>query len=213
MKAKSPILIILAGGKSSRMGSPKGLLDYHGKPWVLEQISRYEVNNPEIIIVLGYDSDKYFQEIPWFLKAVDKFYLYHGFNVKIVINNEPQKGTFSSLQIALNGIDSSDKTLILPIDVPLFNRENLVNMLKVNNKIVIPSFQQKNGHPVMLQPEFWNTLLYIDTNSENTRLDVLIKQSDKQDITYFSVSDKAIYQNFNTINDWNEFLSIDKKVN
>ena len=38
----SPVLILLAGGKSARMGFPKGLLDYHGTFWILEQISRYK---------------------------------------------------------------------------------------------------------------------------------------------------------------------------
>ena len=34
-------LILLAGGKSSRMGTPKGLVDYQGQPWLLEQLGRF----------------------------------------------------------------------------------------------------------------------------------------------------------------------------
>ena len=62
----SRVLIILAGGRSSRMGSPKGLLDYHGTPWILEQISRFNcVQNAKVYIGLGYDYEKYVDVIPW----------------------------------------------------------------------------------------------------------------------------------------------------
>jgi len=85
---KAPVLIILAGGKSSRMGSPKGLLNYQGNPWILEQISRFaKVNNPEVYIGLGYDHELYFELIPWFKKAVNKTYRYKDVQVRIIINS------------------------------------------------------------------------------------------------------------------------------
>jgi molybdopterin-guanine dinucleotide biosynthesis protein A len=63
----SHVLILLAGGKSTRMGSPKGLLDYKGKQWILEQISRYKyVLNPKVYIGLGHDYENYFSAISWF---------------------------------------------------------------------------------------------------------------------------------------------------
>jgi len=49
-------LILLAGGRSSRMGIPKGLLDYHGHPWLLEQLRRFKaVSGKLAVVVLRYD--------------------------------------------------------------------------------------------------------------------------------------------------------------
>ena len=55
--------------------------------WILEQISRFrQVDNPQIVIGLGYERDKYFEAIPWLKEAIDSFYNYNGVEVKVVIN-------------------------------------------------------------------------------------------------------------------------------
>ena len=76
---EAPVLIILAGGKSSRMGSPKGLLDFNNKPWILEQISHFKhVNKSKVYIGLGYDNKLYFNAIDWFKKAIGVFMILTG---------------------------------------------------------------------------------------------------------------------------------------
>lgn len=205
---ESPVLILLAGGKSGRMGSPKGLLDYHGTLWILEQISRYKyVRNPNVFIGLGYDSEYYFRAIPWFTEALDDFYLYDGVEVRIVINHQPEYGAFSTLQIVLDKVDTNATILVQPIDVPLVNIQNLDSIIKEINTIVIPECDSKNGHPVKLKPEFWNTLLSIDISSKEARLDIQIKGRDISIITYVRVTDNSVYQNINTINNWNNYLN------
>ena len=200
-----PILILLAGGKSTRMGYPKGLLDFRGKRWILEQISRYScIKNPKVYSGLGYDYELYFKAIPWFIEAVDDFYLYNGVEVKVIINLQPQFGAFSTLQTVL--VDIKVSVLVQPIDVPLANKQSLVSIINKDNSIVIPKCNSKNGHPVKLKPEFWNTLLSIDKSSKNARLDLQIKAQNTSTITYVKVSDKSVYQNINTINNWNDYL-------
>lgn len=205
---ESPVLILLAGGKSARMGSPKGLLDYHGTLWILEQISRYKyVRKPNVFIGLGYDSEHYFKAIPWFTEALNDFYLYDGVEVRIVINHQPEYGAFSTLQIVLDKVDTNATILVQPIDVPLVNIQNLDSIIKEINTIVIPECDSMNGHPVKLKPEFWNTLLSIDISSKEARLDVQIKGRDISIITYVRVTDNSVYHNINTINNWNNYLN------
>ena len=43
------VLVVLAAGRSSRMGAPKGLLDFHGRPWVAAQVARW--GGPAIVVV------------------------------------------------------------------------------------------------------------------------------------------------------------------
>ena len=202
-----PVLILLAGGKSARMGSPKGLLDYHGTPWVLEQISRYKLfKNPRVYIGLGYDLQKYFDVIPWFKEAIDDTYNYNGVEVRVIINNMPEFGAFSTLQKVLKKVEKHTEAIVQPIDVPLPNEQSLTSIINENNTIIIPKCNGKNGHPVKLKPKFWSELLSIDISSKKARLDVQIKQINNSSITYLKVSDNAVYQNINTKIKWHSYL-------
>ena len=203
----APILIILAGGKSSRMGTPKGLLDYHGTPWILEQISRFKgVKNPKVYIGLGYNYELYFESIPWFKKAIDRTYNCNGVEVRVIINHQPQFGAFSTLQTVLRNIEKEVTVIVQPIDVPLFNTDSLRSFIDKNKTIVIPVCEDKKGHPVKLKPEFWTRLLSIDRSSNNARLDIQIKECNTSSIAYHKVTDKSVYQNINTLNKWNNYL-------
>lgn len=208
-----PILILLAGGKSTRMGSPKGLLNYNGTPWILEQIHRYKkvVNNPIVYIALGYDFKKYFNAISWLKKAINNSYNYDGVEVKVVLNKQPHYGAFSTLQTVLNLIERENTVIVQPIDVPLANKESLTAIITKKNTIIIPVCNGKNGHPVKLEPEFWSTLLSLNKSSENARLDTQIKQLHPSSISYLNVMDTSVYQNINTLNDWNNYLDSNKE--
>ncbi len=200
----SPVLILLAGGRSTRMGSPKGLLDYHGTPWILEQITRYKfIKNPTIYIGLGYDYKQYLNAIPWFKDAIGNSYTYDGVEVSVIINDQPQLGSFSTLQTVLREIDEHSAIIVQPIDVPLLNEQGLTSIINENNAIVIPTCDHKNGHPVKLKPEFWKALLSIEVSSKYARLDTQIKQFDKLSVTYVKVFDDSVYQNINTKKKWN----------
>lgn len=205
----SPVLILLAGGKSNRMGSPKGLLDYHGVPWILEQIIRFKCfQNPKVYIGLGYDYEKYVEAIPWFNNAIDKSYKYKGAEVNVVINYNPQLGPFSTLQKVLSNIDPKETVIVQPVDVPLLNKQNLSAIINENNIIVIPVCNDRKGHPVKLKFDFWATLLAIDLSSDKARLDTQIKEYNTSSITYLKVSDNTVYQNINTQADWKYYLGL-----
>lgn len=204
----SPVLILLAGGRSSRMGSPKGLLDYHGLPWILEQVSRFHVRkNPKVYIGLGYDYEQYYDAIPWFKNAVDKSYKYQGAEVNIVINYNPELGPFSTLQKVLGSVDPHETIIVHPVDVPLLDEQNLSAIMSENNIIVIPVCDDHKGHPVKLKPEFWTTLLAIDLTSDKARLDTQIKEYNTSSISYLKVNDKLVYQNINTKKDWDIYYT------
>ena len=208
----SPVLILLAGGRSSRMGSPKGLLDYHGVPWILEQISRFKcVPNAKVYIGLGYDFEKYVEAIPWLNNAIDKSFKYKGAEVNVVINYSPELGPFSTLQKVLGSVDPQETIIVQPVDVPLLNEGSLRSLINETNTIVIPTCDGQNGHPVRLMPDFWLPLTQIDISSNKARLDRQISGINSSSITYLKVSDNSVYQNINTEEDWKNY--IDLKLN
>jgi len=200
-------LIILAGGKSERMGTPKGLLTYKDSYWVLEQIKRFSVvDDATVFIGLGYDYQYYFKAIPWFKKAIDEVQIYSDVKVRVVINKQPENGLFSTLQTVLTKIEPSKSVLVLPIDVPLLKAKELHKILEVQNKIIILKYNGKDGHPVKLQPTFWTTLLRLPITDSTARLDVQIRISSEENCTYVDVNDAQILHNLNTVKEWNDFL-------
>ncbi len=194
---KIPV-IILAAGDSKRMGEIKGLLEYKGKPFLAYQIERLlEIGFWEIVVVLGKDSKIYQDKIP---KLNDLI---------VTLNPQPDKGQFSSIQYGILAVSkvSQAGAFILPVDVPCPNRsvwELLVQgLISTDVNVVIPEYEGKKGHPVLLSEEFKQYLL---TCKKDARLDFEInKQKELQKAKIISVKDIKITYNLNTLEEWEEF--------
>lgn len=203
----STVFVLLAGGKSERMKTAKGLLVYQNTLWILEQLNRISYTSiSEVYIGLGFNYESYFAEIPWFNDAQYHFQNYNGIKVKIVINATPELGSFSTIQAVLNIIPKNKSVFLNPIDIPILNFNELQKLIDVHNKIVLPSFEGKNGHPIKLSPIFWNQLLLQNSDDTNKRLDLEIKKVHANYITKVEVKDSSILKNLNTKSDWLKYL-------
>lgn len=202
---KDTTLIILAGGKSSRMNFPKGLLIHKNHLWMLSQIESFTGN--EVVIGLGFDYQLYFDAIPWLEKAVEKPQKHQRKKVRVVINKTPEFGLFSTLQSVLKALDTNQHVVILPIDVPMLKPSELKRIMDTENEIVIPTYNNKKGHPVKLASTFWKTLLELDVTDENSRLDTQIKKRNASKISLVEINDASILKNLNTPKDWQAFSS------
>ncbi len=191
-------IIILAAGDSQRMGIPKGLLDYHGKPFLSYQIERlFEIGFTDIIVVLGKDSPIYQEKIPQLKKST------------FIVNPQPERGPFSSIQSGISGLRDTHQSgvFILPIDVPCPRKEVwdklAVELSSSEANVTIPEFNGKRGHPVLLSDEFRQ---HLQTCSSDSRLDFEIrKQKELQKAKIISVNDKNITLNLNTLEEWEAF--------
>jgi CTP:molybdopterin cytidylyltransferase MocA len=200
------VFVLLAGGKSERMGIAKGLLEYQNTYWILEQINRIETATiTEVYIGLGHHSQEYINRIPLLKQAQSKFVLYKKNKIRVIINKNPELGSFSTLQTVLQQIPKDRSILINPIDVPILNTAELQTIIETQNQIVLPNFEGKNGHPIKLHTAFWNPLLLLNPADENSRLDLEIKKMNLSEITRVPVTDSSILKNLNTPNDWIEF--------
>ncbi|CAN1565424.1 COG2068 Uncharacterized MobA-related protein [Flavobacteriaceae bacterium] len=207
------VFVLLAGGKSERMGIAKGLLPYQDTFWILEQLKRIASSTiSKVYIGLGYNHELYFDTISWFEKALLDFILYKNIKVKIAVNQNPELGTFSTLQTVLKQIPKDRAVLINPIDIPVLNSLELQTIINTQNQIVLPNFESKNGHPIKFHSEFWEPLLLLNPTDQNSRLDLEIKKTNPSKITRIAVTDSCILKNLNTPNDWIEFTNSNQKL-
>jgi molybdenum cofactor cytidylyltransferase len=137
--------VILAAGASSRMGSPKALLDYRGETFLnrLVRVLGKECN--PVITVLGYHADA--------IRAQT------AGNVRFVVNPDPERGQLSSLQTGLAAVpDNVEGFLFTPVDSPALRETTLQQLVvKFQNKkpqtqFVIPRYEGQRGHPVFAAP-------------------------------------------------------------
>jgi len=144
--------VILSGGASRRMGTPKALLPYHGATF-LEHLVKV-TDHPRIgwrRVVLGADA----QAIAEGAKLPAE---------EVLINKDWEDGQLSSIQCGLRSLPSgTDGMLLCLIDHPLISRE-LVDELaeqfyESGKSIVLPIYKGRRGHPVIFASGLYEELL------------------------------------------------------
>ncbi|AMP20096.1 hypothetical protein AZF37_01905 [endosymbiont 'TC1' of Trimyema compressum] len=133
------IAIILAAGKSSRMGTVKCLLDYKGKTFLERAIELYGNYCQDIVIPVGYHSQQ--------IKDKIKGFGFEFFDSKIY-----EEGMGGTLREAILNLNYCDFFFVTLCDLPLVQKETLRKLLKVaseNQKAVVPVYHGKKGHPVL----------------------------------------------------------------
>jgi CTP:molybdopterin cytidylyltransferase MocA len=226
-------LILLAGGRSSRMGTPKGLLDYQGHPWLIEQLLRFkDASGEKAVIVLGFHQTPYFKQIPWMEQAVNQPVRHFGLEISVVLNPTPEFGQFSSLQSAIAFLHAQETdfderrttidersvsgpkfpgAFILPIDVPCPAKEvfeKLTGAFSHSLDAVIPRYQSRGGHPVLLSGGFLSRLADVPLSSPLARLDLQIQALPVKRITFVPVQDKDICLNMNVLDEFQTYTRI-----
>ncbi len=196
--------IILAGGSSSRMGYPKGLLQYQNLYWIEEQMRRLNPLKSDIYLGLGHDFQMYLDALPFLKNSISQTYSYQNNLLRTFVNPQPQDGPFSTMRFIIENVTKRyDKYIICPVDVPLPTPAVLDKLLKPKDiDIVMPQYEGKNGHPIVVSPKVIKAIL----SNNYCRLDYLIKSYDASAIKYILTVEKEVIFNLNTINEWENYL-------
>jgi len=154
-------VVLLAAGRSSRMGEPKGLVQVDGRAWLDHQLDALQ--GRRVIVVLGEDRERYEVAIPSLPRRVE-----------VAVNERPERGPFSSLQVGLARVTPGRPAFVLPIDVPAASSAvwaELEASLLPTRFAAVPTWgpDARGGHPVLLSSRLVATLLTRDP--ESSRLD------------------------------------------
>jgi len=144
--------VILSGGASRRMGSPKALVSYQGRPFLEHLLS--VTNHPAIgvrRVVLGPDAEAIAKGIAL---AADE----------IVINHDWEKGQLSSIHAAMRSLPPNTEGMLLcPVDHPLVSASLVSSLIDAflasRAPVVVPSYQGRRGHPVIFSAAVYDELL------------------------------------------------------
>jgi molybdenum cofactor cytidylyltransferase len=145
--------VILSGGASVRMGSPKALLAYQGRPFLehlLEVTAHRRIGVRRI--VLGAHAEPIAKAIN--LKADE-----------VVINEDWEKGQLTSIHAALRSLPpGTDGILLCLIDHPLITASLVQDLIeqfyKSGKPIVVPVFEGRRGHPLIFSASLYDELLH-----------------------------------------------------
>lgn len=147
--------VVLAAGKSTRMGSQKLLLPFDGKSMVRSIVEKIAGSNSiQTVVVTGSHKN----EIKEALKDCD---------VLLIENERFEEGMLSSVQAGVKSVkDETNGILILLGDQPMVS-EKVINRLisvfqKTDKGLLVPAFNGKRGHPVLISSKYKNEIKTIN---------------------------------------------------
>lgn len=185
--------VVLAAGQSTRMGQPKMLLPWADGKTIIEHVVEQLVmaRVDEIVVVTGHYSTEVRERV-------------QPFGVKIAFNRSYKTGEMlSSLQTGLRAMsDHIAASLIVLGDQPQMQPRVLYRLLKSyaegSGQILIPSYQMRRGHPMLLGRTYWHEMLQLEGDASPRQ--VLDAHAD--DIHYVVVDTDTILYDVDTPSDY-----------
>lgn len=149
--------LILAAGSSSRLGSPKQLVEYQGEILIskITHLALRVCNN--VLVILGANETL-------ILPKLDKLCQGNQQNLKIMVNTHWNEGIGKSISVGVNAIaKESDAILILLCDQPFVDEVLLREMLQVfadsGKSIIACRYANQFGVPILFDKKYFEELI------------------------------------------------------
>ena len=203
--------IILAAGESRRMGKQKLLLPF-GEKTMIETVIDNAVQSKvdEVLVVLGSGAEKIAEKIKssFLEKSLSK-----KKHVKTTVNPEFRQGMLSSIQWGVKSLPEDTRAALVMLgDQPLIPGsviDKIVDAHKQTQKgIVLPVYNKKRGHPILIDMKYRDEVKRI---SPDTGLRALV-HNHAEDILEIEVDVPGVLRDIDTVEDYNQVLSEEKKT-
>ena len=191
--------IILAAGRSERMGAFKPLLPFGQKTVIETCIDHMRGGGLETVVVVlgqGPRGDK--------LKA-------HLMNAEVVfaINPDPESEMSASIACGIRALPEGIQAIVInPVDhaaVPPEVVATLVSEWKHGARLVKPTWKEHGGHPVLIDLSFHDELLSLDPNGG---LKTFFSDREAQ-VKRVAVNSNYIARDMDT---WDDYAALHQKV-
>jgi molybdenum cofactor cytidylyltransferase len=146
--------LVLAAGKSTRMGQTKALLPLGAETFVSRIVGTFRAAGVEdVVVVVGHDAARVSDALSQLEPPP-----------RIVLNPEYESGQLSSILAGLRAIDRPGVTamLLTLVDVPLVSPETVRAVLlryRTNSAAVVrPVSGSRHGHPVLIDRKLFPQL-------------------------------------------------------
>ena len=149
--------LVLAAGSSRRLGSPKQLLDWGGRPLldvVVDEVKQWPVS--DVYVVLGARAEE----------ILDQCALA---GVTVVINDDFEEGIASSIRVGLDTLmrDSNFDGVFFALgDQPAVDLEVVESMVSAfettSAKAIVPKYRYNRGNPVLVSESLWPRLMSLE---------------------------------------------------
>jgi molybdopterin-guanine dinucleotide biosynthesis protein A len=192
--------VVLAGGKSSRMGQDKAMLSFRGRPLLEHQTHKLaNLFGQDQVVVSGcYPSHQY------------------------LIDEEPNLGPLGGIETIVKHFRNTSFFLFLPVDMPLITEATLASLVQfAQNEIHTErTLKEFNDHsfsfenfelPLIIQnhPELTNTLAELRAGPNSARSVRRLCQILKHKTLRLPGLPSDEFANTNTLNDWQEVINDD----
>jgi molybdenum cofactor cytidylyltransferase len=149
--------VLLAAGQSKRMGAFKPLLPF-GKRTVIEScidyLHRGGVSTDSIVVVLGHRSQDVVNRLG-------------DLSVQLALNPDPDSQMIASITAGLQKVPTAKAILIALADhpaVPPRVISTLISEWQNGARLAIPTWQDRGGHPVLVDLSFRQELQNLDAD-------------------------------------------------
>lgn len=183
--------IVLAAGKSRRMGRFKPLMALGGRTvlqWVLDLFA--EAGIADVIIVTGY-------------RSADVSAAVGSSLVRCVVNDHYDRGMFSSLLTGVSFLPSHCRRFfVLPVDIPLVSATTIGGLILAHDRhpdcrIVYPVYDGRRGHPPLIDTCLVPEILQWDGH-DGLRGFLRLREASAWDVC---VDDEAVLLDLDTLSD------------
>jgi molybdenum cofactor cytidylyltransferase len=182
VNARIPIAgLILAGGASRRMGTPKALLRFQNETFLDRLIRIFSSVSSSVIVVLGHQSEQIRSGIE------------RASEVVFAVNPEPERGMLSSLQCGLAALPADIQAVMFtPVDHPNLQTATLEKLAMQfgteRAPVTVPTYRGEHGHPVCIARALAGELLALPATAMAS--DIIHKYVSRT--SYIEVDDPAV---------------------